>query len=76
MSLKSEQLLTGKEFNKLNIPLYKLLNDNLIHYGFKYDKGLNVLKEEWNPSGNGRSGDYIVLLIMHFGCIDIIKLQI
>lgn len=55
--LKPEQLLTGKQFNQLNIPVYKLLNKNHIQYnGFKYSEGLNLLNEEWNPAGNGRGG--------------------
>ena len=43
---------TGFEFNKIckNIKFYKVLNNNLKHYGFTYKLGLNIDKEPFDPT--------------------------
>ena len=44
--------ITGKLFNKLNgkKKLFKILNNNLCHYGFKYKEGYNIDTVMFNPS--------------------------
>ena len=51
-------VLTGEEFNKIynGVEFYKFLNDDLIHYNFKYNIGLNVDTIPFNPRGKCSKG--------------------
>lgn len=51
------QLLTGKD---IKCRLYKVLNFNLTHYGFRYKIGLNVLNDPFISFGNCESGGLYV----------------
>lgn len=54
-------LVYGYEFKKyFNCPFYKVLNDSLIHYGYKYKNGINRLAENqsFNPNGECTSGGF------------------
>lgn len=45
---------SGKEFNEIynDVKFYKFLNDNMIHFGIKYELGLNIDKVQFNPLSN------------------------
>lgn len=52
------QLLTGKDLRHLK--LYKILRDDLTHHGYVYKRGLNILNEPFDPSGDcGAGGLYV-----------------
>ena len=40
----------------INTIYYKVLHEDLIHYGFQYKLGLNIDTREFNPSGSCKSG--------------------
>jgi len=46
------ELFSGEEFNKQykNYEFYKLLNENLKHFGFTYENGLNVDTNKFNST--------------------------
>lgn len=49
---------SGAEFNKIykGIKLYKFLNNDLIHFGFRYEIGLNIDSLPFNPNGECSEG--------------------
>jgi len=47
-------LKLGKDFK--GVRLYKILDETLIHYGFKYKLGENIDTLKFNPSGSCESG--------------------
>jgi hypothetical protein len=46
--------ITGRDLKHLK--LCKILHDDLIHNGFQYQEGLNILIDEFNPSDNCSKG--------------------
>ena len=56
--LKLHTEYTGAEFNKAyeGTKFYKFLNYNLIHYGVKYELGLNIDPIEFNPTNTCSKG--------------------
>ena len=64
------QEITGEKFNKLvcelKIDLVKLTNKEEIHYGFKFKNGLNVDKENFNPSGECSKGGIYFTTMTNF----------
>ena len=57
-------LFSGKEFKKLYYPPYfKVLSSNLTHHGYKYNLGkINILEEEFNPSGECEGGGLYAII--------------
>jgi len=53
-------VLLGHKFNEVykGIKMYKLLNNNYIHRGFKYNNGLNIDTNAFNPSPFSKGGLY------------------
>jgi len=43
-----------------NMEYYKIFNEKENHNGFQFKEGLNILEEEWNPSGNCTSGGFYI----------------
>ena len=43
-----------------NMDYYKIFNEKENHNGFQYKEGLNILEEEWNPSGSCTSGGFYI----------------
>jgi len=56
--MKPYHTFTGKEFNDFykGTRFYKFLNDDLIHYDFKYELGLNIDTKQFNPTGTCKGG--------------------
>jgi len=54
----TQKIITGKEFNEQykNYEFYKLLNENLIHFGYKYVDGLNIDINKFNPTNECMKG--------------------
>ena len=53
---------TGMEFNEYhkqkNTKFYKFLNNDLTHYGFKYQLGVNIDTEQFNPTRECSKGGF------------------
>jgi hypothetical protein len=51
-----DNVISGKDFNKLGIIPCKILKRNLNHYNYQYKLGLNILKEKFKPYGECEGG--------------------
>ena len=59
-------VLSGLEFKeKYGTVFYKVLRSDLIHHGFKYQIGLNIDTQSFNPSGSCESGGLYFTGIKH-----------
>ena len=62
----SNNLLSGLEFKaKYGTVFYKVLRSDLMHHGFKYQLGLNVDTNPFNPSGSCQNGGLYFTNIKH-----------
>ena len=53
----SNNVLSGLEFKAKHVTVfYKILRSDLVHHGFKYQLGLNIDTQLFNPSGSCKSG--------------------
>ena len=56
----TQKVLSGKEFNahcvQNGLKLYKALHSNMTHYKFRYQIGLNCLRDHFNPYGECEPG--------------------
>ena len=59
--------LTGKQFNEKykDTEFYKILQDNLTHYGFTYRQGLNIDTNKFNPFRKCQFGGLYFTTIDH-----------
>lgn len=53
-----KKTLTGAEINIYGLDFFKLINNKFTHHGYKFKKGLNIDKNEFDPNGTCRKGGF------------------